>query len=131
MLTFFMLITICLTISSNGVNGISVDELQEAVLDQFTEAYTRIIAIENKHKDFVKKNNEEQALQIQQLVSKDEENSRQIELLKQQVEELLKMNAPESCHQISKQGITRGQDIFLDPDGINQGKKQLLLYGFY
>ena len=70
-----------------------------------------------------KKNNEEQALQIQQLVSKDEENSRQIEFLKQQVEELLKMIAPESCHQISKQGITRGQDIFLDPDGINQGKK--------
>ena len=126
MLTFFMLITICLTISSNGVNGLSVDELQEAVLDQFTEAYTRIIAIENKHKDFVKKNNEEQALQIQQLVSKDEENSRQIELLKQQVEELLKINAPESCHLLSKQGITRGQDIFLDPDGINQGKKQLL-----
>ena len=126
MFKFFTLITICLTISSNGVNGISVDELQEAVLDQFTEAYTRIIAIENKHKDFVKKNNEEQALQIQQLVSKDEENSRQIELLKQQVEELLKINAPESCHQLSKQGITRGQDISLDPDGINQGKEQLL-----
>ena len=121
-----MLITICLNISSNGVNGISVDELQEAVLDQFTEAYTRIILNEKKHKDFVKKNGEEQALQIQQLVSKDEENSRQIELLKQQVEELLKINAPESCHQLSKQGITRGQDIFLDPDGINQGKKQLL-----
>ena len=123
----FMLITICLTIiSSNGVNGISVDELHEAVLDQFVEVFDRIILNEKKHNNFVKKNNEEQALQIQQLVSKDEENSRQIEFLKQQVEELLKMIAPESCHQISKQGITRGQDIFLDPDGINQGKKQLL-----
>ena len=126
MMKFFMLITICLSISFNGVNGISVDELKEAVLDQFTEAHTRMIAIEKKHKDFVKKNSEEQTLQIQQLVSKDEENSRQIELLKQQVEELLKINAPESCHQLSKQGITRGQDIFLDPDGINQGKKQML-----
>ena len=126
MMKFLMLITICLSVCSDGVNGISVDELEEAVLDQFTEAYTRIIAIEKKHNDFVKKNNEEQTLQIQQLISKDEENSRQIELLKQQVEELLKINAPESCHQLSKQGITRGQDIFLDPDGINQGKKQLL-----
>ena len=123
----FMLITICLTIiSSNGVSGISVDELHEAVLDQFVEVFDRIILNEKKHNYFVKKNGEEQALQIQQLVSKDEENSRQIELLKQQVEELLKINAPESCHQLSLQGITRGQDIFLDPDGINQGKKQLL-----
>ena len=122
----FMLITICLNISSNGVNGKSVDELEDLVLDQFVEVFDRIILNEKKHKYFVKKNGEEQALQIQQLVSKDEENSRQIELLKQQVEELLKINAPESCHQLSKQGITRGQDIFLDPDGINQGKKQLL-----
>ena len=122
----FMLITICLNISSNGVNGKSVDELEDLVLDQFVEVYDRIILNEKKHKDFVKKNSEEQTLQIQQLESKDEENSRQIELLKQQVEELLKIIAPESCHQLSKQGITRGQDIFLDPDGINQGKKQLL-----
>ena len=122
----FMLITICLNISSNGVNGKSVDELEDLVLDQFVEVFDRIILNEKKHKYFVKKNGEEQALQIQQLVSKDEENSRQIELLKQQVEELLKINAPESCHQLSKQGITRGQDIFLDPDGIDQGKKQLL-----
>jgi hypothetical protein len=126
MMKLFMLITICLNISSNGVNGKSVDELEELVLDQFVEVYDRIILNEKKHNHFVKKNGEEQALQIQQLVSKDEENSRQIELLKQQVEELLKINAPESCHQLSKQGITRGQDIFLDPDGINQGKKQLL-----
>ena len=122
----FMLITICLNISSNGVNGRSVDELEELVLDQFVEVFDRIILNEKKHNDFVKKNGEEQALQIQQLVIKDVENSRQIELLKQQVEELLKINAPESCHQLSKQGITRDRDIFLDPDGINQGKKQLL-----
>ena len=133
----FMLITICLNISSNGVNGKSVDELEDLVLDQFVEVFDRIILNEKKHKYFVKKNGEEQALQIQQLVSKDEENSRQIELLKQQVEELLKINAPESCHQLSKQGISRDQNIFLDPDGINHGKKQLLkpgqlvLYDFY
>ena len=126
MTKFFTLITICFSISSNGVIGKSVDELEKLVLDQFVEVFDRIILNEKKHNNFVKKNNEEQALQIQQLVSKDEENSRQIELLKQQVEELLKINAPESCHQLSKQGITRDRDIFLDPDGINQGKKQLL-----
>ena len=126
MMKFLVFLTICLSMSSKGVNGKTVKELEEQVLDQFTEAIDHIIENEKKHKDFVKKNNEEQALQIQQLESKDEENSRQIELLKQQVEELLKINAPESCHQLSKQGITRGQDIFLDPDGINQGKKQLL-----
>ena len=123
---FFMLITICLNIYSNGVNAKSVDELEDLVLDQFVEVFDRIILNEKKHNYFVKKIGEEQALRIQQLVSKDEENSRQIELLKQQVEELLKIIAPESCHRLSKQGITRGQDIFLDPDGINQGKKQLL-----
>ena len=64
MMKFLMLITICLSVCSDGVNGISVDELEEAVLDQFTEAYTRIIAIEKKHNDFVKKNNEQQTLQI-------------------------------------------------------------------
>ena len=73
MMKLFMLITICLNISSNGVNGKSVDELEDLVLDQFVEVFDRIILNEKKHKYFVKKNGEEQALQIQQLVSKDEE----------------------------------------------------------
>ena len=132
MMKFLMLITICLSVCSDGVNGISVDELEEAVLDQFTEAYTRIIAIEKKHNDFVKKNSEEQALQIQQLISKDEENSRQIELLKQQVEELLKINAPESCHQLSKQGEgIDGKRELVDPDGKNIGFKPIEVSTFF
>ena len=103
-----------------------MDELEELVLDQFVEVFDRIILNEKKHNDFVKKNNEEQTLQIQQLISKDEENSRQIELLKQQVEELLKINAPESCHQLSKQGEgIDGKRELVDPDGKNIGFKPI------
>ena len=51
----FMVITICLNISSNGVNGKSVDELEDLVLDQFVEVFDRIILNEKKHKYFVKK----------------------------------------------------------------------------
>ena len=55
MMKFFMLITICVNISSKGVNGKSVDELEELVLDQFVEVFDRIILNEKKHNNFVKK----------------------------------------------------------------------------
>ena len=53
-------------------------------------------------------------------------NTKQIELLKEQVEDLRKITAVETCSQLSKQGVTRGKDIYLDSDGVNYGKKQLL-----
>ena len=55
---FLMLITICWNQSLNGVIGLSVNELKELVLDQFTEVYDRIIENEKKHNDVVRKNNE-------------------------------------------------------------------------
>ena len=57
MMKFLMLITICWNQSLKGVIGKSVDELEELVLDQFTESYDRIIKIEKTHAAFVKKNN--------------------------------------------------------------------------
>ena len=51
------------------------------------------------------------------------ENEKQIKLLKEQVEELRKITAPETCAQYVKQGATRGEDIYLDSDGVNHGKK--------
>ena len=53
-----MVIVICLSHTLNQVKGLSVDELKQLVLDQFTESYDRIIKIEKNHADFVKKNNE-------------------------------------------------------------------------
>ena len=50
------------------------------------------------------------------------ENEKQIKLLKEQVEELRKITAPEKCLQLVRQGVTRGTDIFLDSDGVNHGK---------
>ena len=46
-----------------------------------------------------------------------------MELLKLQVEELKKMNAPKTCSHLWNQDIQRDQEIFLDPDGINHGEK--------
>ena len=50
----------------------------------------------------------------------------QIELLKEQVEELRKITAVETCSQLSKQGVTKGKDVYLDSDGVNHGKRQFL-----
>ena len=50
------------------------------------------------------------------------ENEKQIKLLKEQVEDLRKITAPEKCLQLVRQGVTRGTDIFLDSDGVNHGK---------
>ena len=64
----------------NGqVKGLSVDELKELVLDQFTEAFDRIIQIEK-----------DQAKEIKDLKSKDSNHTNKIEFLIQQVEDLKK-----------------------------------------
>ena len=99
----------------NGVAGKSQAELEKQVLDQFVEVYDRIIRIEKEH-----------VKTIQELEKKHEDNSNEIQFLKQKVEDLQKMNAPETCGQLVKQNISRGQDVFVDSDGVNHGKKQLL-----
>ena len=88
--------------------------LEKEVLAQFVEVYDRIIKNE---KDHVKT--------IQELKKKHEDNSNEIQFLKQKVEDLEKLTASETCAQLVKQNITRGQDVFIDSDGVNHGKKQL------
>ena len=43
------------------------------------------------------------------------------------MKELRKITATETCPQLVKQGVSRGEDVYLDPDGVNRGQKQLLL----
>ena len=110
--------------------------LEKEVLSQFVEVYDRIIKIEKDHvktirelkKEHLKTIQElknEHLKTIQELEKKHEENSDKIQFLKQKVEDLEKLTAPETCAQLVKQNITRGQDIFIDSDGVNHGKKQL------
>ena len=108
----FFFISCCLILISNDVNAKSVNELEKDVLSQFVEVY-----------DLIRYNNKQQAEKIQQLMQKDEDQSKKIELLQLQVTELQKLNAPSTCSQLKKQGIDRDQEIFLDFDGINHGKK--------
>ena len=88
--------------------------LEKEILSQFVEVYDRIINIEKEH-----------VKTIQQLERKHEDNSNEIQFLKQKVEDLEKLTASETCAQLVKQNITRGQDVFIDSDGVNHGKKQL------
>ena len=116
---FLMFITTAAFLSLlfiNGVNGKSQAELEKEVLAQFVEVYDRIIKIEKEH-----------VKTIQELEKKHEDNLNEIQFLKQKVKDLQKMNAPETCAQLVKQNLTRGQDVFIDSDGVNQGKKQLFV----
>ena len=110
--------------------------LEKEVLSQFVEVYDRIIKIEKDHiktirelkKEHLKTIQElknEHRKTIQELEKKHEENSDKIQFLKQKVEDLEKLTAPETCAQLVKQNITRGQDVFIDSDGVNHGKNQL------
>ena len=58
-----MLITIYIFFSFNGgVNGLSVEELEKSVLNEFVEAFDRIVEIEKETKNLKSKdlnNNEE------------------------------------------------------------------------
>ena len=131
-----MLITVFLFFLFNGrVNGQSLAEFKTLVAEQLTEAFDRIIKLEKETKELKSKDlNDTKELQfIKQQVEdlkKDNaqetkvrmENEKQIKLLKEQVEELRKITSPEKCLQLVKQGVTRGKDILLDPDGVNHGK---------
>ena len=131
-----MLITVFLFFLFNGgVNGQSLAEFKTLVAEQLTEAFDRIIKLEKEIKELKSKDlNDTKELQfIKQQVEdlkKDNaqetkvrmENEKQIKLLKEQVEELRKITSPEKCLQLVKQGVTRGKDILLDPDGVNHGK---------
>ena len=112
----FFLISCCLILFSNDVNAKSVSELEKEALSQFVEVY-----------DLIRYNNKQQAKKIQQLMQKDEDQSKKIELLQLQVTELQKLNAPSTCTQLWKQGIDRDQEIFLDFDGINHGKMPVVV----
>ena len=101
--------------------------LEKEVLREFTDVYDRIIRIEKDHKKTIQELQKEHVKTIQELEKKHEDNKNEIEFLKQKVEDLQKFQAPETCYQLKKQGVTRGQDIYLDSDGFNHGKKQLLM----
>ena len=149
---FLMLITVFLTFLFNGgVNGQSLAEFKKLVAEQLTEAFDRIIVnekqqanntkeikflkmqVEDLKKEYAQEtekritNENQQAKEIQELEKKHEENEEEIEFLKQEVEDLQKFQAPETCYQLGKQGVTRGQDVYLDSDGFNHGKMQLLM----
>ena len=141
---FLTLISIFLISSFNGgVNGLNVAELKDLVAAQFVEAFDRIIEIEKKSaieikelksKDlnntkeikFLKQQVEDLKKNNTQETEKRIRNTEQIKLLKEQVEELRKITAPETCAHLIKQGVARGQDVYLDSDGVNHGKKQML-----
>ena len=139
---FLMYVTFfwCLSFSE----GITVDELSQQVAGQFVEAFDRIIEIEKKSAIEIKElkskdlNNTKEIKFLMQQVEELKKNNtqetetrirntEQIKLLKEQVEELRKITAPETCAQLVKQGVTRGEDIYLDSDGVNHGKKHLLM----
>ena len=99
--------------------------LEKEVLSQFVEVYDRIIKIEKDHVKTIQELKKEHVKTIQELEKKHEDNSNEIQFLKQKVEDLEKLTAPETCAQLVKQNITRGQDVFIDSDGVNHGKNQL------
>jgi uncharacterized ubiquitin-like protein YukD len=136
-----MLITIFLIFLFDvGVNGQSLSEFKTQVAEQLTEAFDRIIKLEKETKDLKSKdlNNTEEIKLLKQHVEdlkkyNEQEteirikNEKQIKSLRDQVEDLRKITAPEKCLQFVKQGVTKGEDVYLDPDGVNHGKKQLLM----
>ena len=138
---FLMLITVFLIFLFNGgVNGQSLSEFKTQVAEQLTEAFDRIIKLEKETKDLKSKdlNNTEEIKLLKQHVedlkkyNQQEteiriENEKQIKLLKEEVIEFRKITATETCVQLVKQGVTKGEDVYLDPDGVNHGKKQLLM----
>ena len=124
-----MVIVICLSHTLNQVKGLSVDELKQLVLDQFTESYTRIIKNEKKHDDLVKKNNElVTAMQNQDTLMKTmlkNYNKLQIETenLKLQyrtLEMYSRLTLPETCSELKKTGLNKSVAAMINPAGLEQ-----------
>ena len=135
-----LIIIFSISLFNSGVNGQSLTEFKKLVAEQLTEAFDRIIEIEKETKDLKSKdlNNTEEIKLLKQHVeglkkyNEQEteiriENEKQIKLLKEEVIEFRKITATETCVQLVKQGVTKGEDVYLDPDGVNRGQKQLLL----
>ena len=141
---FLMLVALfSIFLFNGGVNGQSLAEFKKLVAEQLTEAFDRIIVLEKGRAVEIKKlkskdlNNKEEIKslksQVEDLINNFAQekkirirNMEQIELLKEQVEELRKITAVETCSQLSKQGVTKGKDVYLDSDGVNHGKRQFL-----
>ena len=126
---FLMLITICWNQSLNGVIGKSVDELEELVLDQFTEVYDRIIENEKKHNDVVRKNNELfTALQNQETLMKTTLNNynkllmetEELKLKYSTLEMYSKLSLPETCSALKKTGLNESVTAMINPAGIDK-----------
>ena len=140
MMKFLVFLTICLSMSSKGVNGKTVKELEEQVLDQFTEAFDRIIENEKKHKDFVKKNNE----QHDDLVKKNKElvttlqhqdtlmkttlknydelqmETEDLKLKYRTLEMYSKLSLPETCSALRKTGLNESVTAMINPAGLDK-----------
>ena len=126
---FLMVIVICLSHTLNHVKGLSVDELKQLVLDQFTESYTRIIKNEKKHDDLVKKNNElVTAMQNQDTLMKTmlknyNELQMETENLKLQyrtLEMYSRLTLPETCSELKKTGLNKSVAAMINPAGLEQ-----------
>ena len=126
---FLMLITICWNQSLNGVIGLSVDELKELVLDQFTEVYDRIIENEKKHKDVVRKNNELfTALQNQEILMKTtlknynelQSETENLKLQYRTLEMYSKLSLPETCSALKKTGLNESVSAMINPAGLDK-----------
>ena len=129
MMKFLMLITICWNQSLNGVIGLSVDELKELVLDQFTEVYDRIIENEKKHKDVVRKNNELfTALQNQETLMKTtlknynelQSETENLKLQYRTLEMYSKLSLPETCSALRKTGLNESVTAMINPAGLDK-----------
>ena len=126
---FLMLITICWNQSLNGVIGISVYELKELVLDQFTEVYDRIIENEKKHNDVVRKNNELfTALQNQETLMKTtlknynelQSETENLKLQYRTLEMYSKLSLPETCSALKKTGLNESVAAMINPAGLDK-----------
>ena len=124
-----MVIVICLSHTLNQVKGLSVEELEQLVLDQFTESYDRIIKIEKNHADLVKKNNElVTALQNQDTLMKTmlknyNELHIETENLKLQyrtLEMYSRLTLPETCSELKKTGLNKSVAAMINPAGLEQ-----------
>jgi hypothetical protein len=144
MVKFLIVIVICLSNSLNQVKALSVEELKQLVLDQFTESYTRIIEIEKKHADFVKKNNDlfeknhdefmkknnelvtalqNQDALIKTMLKNYNELQMETENLKLQyrtLEMYSKLTLPETCSALKKTGLNKSVTAMINPAGLEQ-----------